>query len=69
MALISSTKEKLQTKFNDVKRYTHSTGFKINTAKTKVMRLNVNNNQSITNNDQKEIEDESNQHRRNQQGQ
>jgi hypothetical protein len=35
IALISSTKEQLQKKFNDVNRFTLSTGLKINTPKRK----------------------------------
>jgi hypothetical protein len=35
---ISSTKEQLKNKFNDVNRYVHTTGLKINTSKAKIMR-------------------------------
>ena len=44
-------------KANDVGKYAHSTGLKINAAKTKVMRLNANTNQPITSTENKEIGD------------
>lgn len=57
IALLSSTKEHLQRKLNNVSKHAQSTGLKINASKTKVMRLNANTNQSITSTDGKEIED------------
>ena len=57
IALLSSTKEQLQRKFKDVSKHAHSTGLKINSVKTKVMRINANNNQAITSKEQTEIED------------
>lgn len=57
IALLSSTREQLQRKFNNVSRYAQSTGLKINAAKTKVMRLNANTNQPVISTEQKEIED------------
>ena len=45
IALLSSTKEQLQRKFDNVGKYAYSAGLKINAGKTKVMRFNTNNNQ------------------------
>ena len=49
IAVLSSTKEQLQRKFDTVDKYAYSTGLKISAGKTKVMRFNTNTNQPITN--------------------
>ncbi len=56
IALLSSTKDQLQRKHTDVSKHAHTTGLKITAAKTKVMRLNANNNQPITSANQIPIE-------------
>ena len=57
IALLSSTKEQLQRKFDNVSKYAHSTGLKINTGKTKVMRFNTTTKQPIKSTDEREIEE------------
>ena len=57
IALLSSTKEQLQSKFDNVSKYAHSTGLKINTGKTKVMRFNTTTKQPTKSTDEREIEE------------
>ena len=47
MALISSTFTQIQTKIDLLNRNGKGTGLKISTKKTKVMRINVKNNNAV----------------------
>ena len=48
IALLSSAREQMQTKVDKLIKHAKSTGLNINASKTKVMRINANNNQAIT---------------------
>ena len=48
IALLSSAREQMQTKVDRLIKHAKSTGLNIHASKTKVMRINANNNQAIT---------------------
>ena len=47
IALLSSAREQMQAKVDRLVKHTRSTSFNISASKTKVMRINANNNQAI----------------------